>query len=101
MSFPVLDEIQSAFHLSAMLRQALNILQDEMPANWADGGVHETFRALREKLEELEIEEIRQVGPQEYLLIKPLAPDVGGEFAGQVAEHVRALDDLGLVVRLV
>ncbi|MGD0604174.1 MAG: hypothetical protein ABSA53_11310 [Streptosporangiaceae bacterium] len=39
-------------------------------------------------------------GPQEYLLIKPLAPDAGGEFAAKAAEHVRALDDLGLVVRL-
>jgi len=39
-------------------------------------------------------------GPQEYLLINPLAPDAGGEFAAKAAEHVRALDDLGLVVRL-
>lgn len=42
----------------------------------------------------------RRSGPQEYLLIKPLAPDAGGEFAEQAAGHVRALDDLGLVVRL-
>jgi hypothetical protein len=100
MPIPILDDIHTALHVPAMLRQALNILQDEMPPKWATSGVSEMFRALREKLEELELQEIRLVGPQEYLLIKPLAPDAGGEFAGQVAEHVRALDDLGLVVRL-
>ena len=100
MPIPILDDIQTALHVPAMLRQALNILQDEMPAKWATSGVSEMFRALREKLEELELQEIRLVGPQEYLLIKPLAPDAGGEFAGRVAEHIRALDDLGLVVRL-
>jgi hypothetical protein len=35
----------------------------------------------------------------DYLLIKPLAPDAGADFAGKAAEHVRALDDLGLIVR--
>jgi hypothetical protein len=62
--------------------------------------VNEVLRMLREKLDELELQEIRLVGPQEYLLIKPIAPDAGGAFAEQAAEHVRALDDLGLVVRL-
>jgi hypothetical protein len=38
---------------------------------------------------------------QAYLMIKPLAPDTGGEFAEKVAGHVRgALDDLGMLVRL-
>jgi hypothetical protein len=58
------------------------------------------LNGLRGKLQELELREIRLAGPQEYLLIKPLAPDPGGEFAEKAAEYVRALDDLGLVVRL-
>jgi hypothetical protein len=33
------------------------------------------------------------------LLIKPLAPDAGGTLAEKAAGHVRALDDLGLIVR--
>lgn len=35
----------------------------------------------------------------DYLLIKPLAADAGGVLAGKAAEHVRALDELGLIVR--
>jgi hypothetical protein len=100
MPIPVLDDIQTAVQVPAMLRQALNTLQDEMPPEWATGSVKEVLKTLREKLDELELQEIRRAGPLEYLLIKPLAPDAGGEFAAQAAEHVRALDDLGLVVRL-
>jgi hypothetical protein len=100
MPIPVLDDIQAALQVTPMLRQALNTLQCELPAEWATGSVTEMLRTLREKLDELELQEIRRVGPQEYLLIKPLAPDAGGEFAEQAAGHVRALDDLGLVVRL-
>jgi hypothetical protein len=100
MPIPILDDIQTALAVPSMLRQALNTLQGEMPADWETGSVKETLRALRERLEELELQEIRRAGPQEYLLIKPLAPDAGGEFAEKAAGHVRALDDLGLVVRL-
>jgi hypothetical protein len=97
---PILDDIQAALHVPAMLRLALNTLQDEMPPELETGDVREMLNGLREKLQELELREIRLAGPQEYLLIKPLAPDAGGEFAAKAAEHVRALDDLGLVVRL-
>jgi hypothetical protein len=99
MPVPVLDEIQTAMQVPWILRHALNTLQWEMPVEWDTGRVREAFRTLRGKIEELELQEIRRVGPQEYLLIKPLAPDAGGEFAEKAAEHVRALDDLGLVVR--
>ena len=47
-----------------------------------------------------DIANIRRLGPQAYLMIKPLAPDTGGEIAEKVAGHVRALDDLGMLVRL-
>lgn len=99
MTVPILDDIQGALHVPAMLRLALNTLQDEMPPELETGGIREMLNGLREKLQELELREIRLAGPQEYLLIKPLAPDAGGEFAAKAAEHVRALDDLGLVVR--
>jgi hypothetical protein len=100
MPIPIFDDIQTALQVPAMLRRALNTLQNEMPPEWATGSVKEVLKTLPEKLDELELQEIRRVGPLEYLLIKPLAPDAGGEFAEQAAEHVRALDDLGLVVRL-
>ena len=100
MTVPILDDIQAALHVPAMLRLALNTLQDEMPPELETGDIRKMLNGLREKLQELELREIRLAGPQEYLLIKPLAPDAGGEFATKAAEHVRALDDLGLVVRL-
>jgi hypothetical protein len=100
MATPILDDIQGALYVPAQLRLALNTLQSEIPPELMAGGVREMLNTLRERLEELELREIRRVGPQEYLLIKPLTPDVGGEFAEKIAEHVRALDDLGLVVRL-
>jgi hypothetical protein len=97
---PILDEIQGALYVPAKLRLALNTLQGEMPPELETGSVRAVLNTLREKLQELELQEIRRWGPHEYLLIKPLAPDTGGAFAEKVAEHVRALDDLGLVVRL-
>jgi hypothetical protein len=100
MPIPILDDIQTALQVPSMLRLALNTLRDEMPVKWATDSVREALNTVWEKLEELELQEIRRAGPQEYLLIKPLAPDAGGAFAEKAAEHVRALDDLGLVVRL-
>jgi hypothetical protein len=100
MPIPILDDIQTALQLTSKLRRALDTLQGEMPTKWETGSVNEALNTLREKIEELELQEIRRFGPQEYLLIKPLAPDTGGAFAEKAAEHVRALDDLGLVVRL-
>jgi hypothetical protein len=99
-TFPSLTDIQSALCEPSKFRLALNTLQSEMPVDWEIGSVSEAFRVLRGKLEEMEMREIRSHGPREYLLIKPLAPDAGGEFAEKAAKHVRALDDLGLVVRI-
>jgi hypothetical protein len=100
MPVPIIDDIQNALAAPARLRLALNTLQAEMPVEWQADDVNEVLDMLRESLGVLELEEIRRAGPREYLLIKPLAPDAGGAFAEQAAEHVRALDDLGLVVRL-
>jgi hypothetical protein len=100
MATPIVDDIQGALYEHAQLRLALNTLQGGMPPELEAGGVREVLDALRDKLEERELRAIRRVGPQEYLLIKRLRPGTGGKFAEKVAEHVRALDDLGLVVRL-
>lgn len=100
MSVPYVDDVQNALYIPAMLRLALNTLQGEMPVQWGTVSVRQVLNTLRGKLDELELQEIRRLGPQEYLLIKPLAPDAGADFAEKVAEHVRALDDLGLVVRI-
>jgi hypothetical protein len=88
MPVPVLDDMQTALQVPAKLRLALNALQGEMPPELGDDGIHEALYALRGKLEEMELRELRRVGPQEYLLIKPLAPDAGGKFAEKAAVHV-------------
>lgn len=72
-----------------------------MPVQWEKNGVRESLCTLRDKIDELGLREIRRLGPQEYLIIKPLTPDAGGALAAKTAELVKALDDLGLVVRLV
>ena len=74
MPAPALDDIRNALQVPAKLRLALNTLQGEMPPELESGGVREMLFALRDRLEEVELREIRTVGPQEYLLIKPLAP---------------------------
>lgn len=100
MSHPDLAEVERALSGSSTLRVALNTLYYNLPPELETDGVHDVLRELHVRLGERELREVRAYGPREYLLIKPLAPDVGGAFAGKAAEHVRALDDLGLIVRL-
>lgn len=73
-ALPILDDIQGALQVPATLRLALNTLQEQMPPDLESGGIHEMLNTLRSKLEEMELQEIRRFGPQEYLLIKPLGP---------------------------
>ena len=72
-----------------------------MPVKWETGGVRESLCTLRDNIDELGLREIRRLGPQEYLIIKPLHPDAGGALAEKAAEHINALDDLSLIIRLV
>lgn len=101
MADPAIDDVQYAFRCTWPARLALNTLEGELPGRIGEPtGLREALRALRSRLEEQELAEIRDLGSREYLLIKPLAPDVGGELADKAAELVRGLDDLGLIVRL-
>ena len=97
---PDLVDIERVLSGSSTLRVAINTLHYNLPQQLATDSVHDALRELHIKLGERELREIRDYGPREYLLIKPLAPDAGGIFANQAAQHVRALDDLGLIVRL-
>jgi hypothetical protein len=97
---PELVEVERALSGSSTLRVAINTLMYNLPPELETDSVHDALRELHIKLDERELREIRDYGPREYLLIKPLAPDAGPDFAGQTAQHVRALDDLGLIVRL-
>jgi hypothetical protein len=97
---PKLVDVEHALSGSTTLRVAINTLMFILPPELETDSVHDALRELQVKLSERELREIRDHGPREYLLIKPLAPDAGPDFAGQAAQHVRALDDLGLIVRL-
>jgi hypothetical protein len=98
---PILDDIQAAFNTLWPVRLALNTLEGHiMPPLSEIDGMQEMLNLLRATLEQAELAKIRDLGPQEYMMIKPLSPDAGGEFAAKAATHVRALDALGLLVRL-
>lgn len=98
---PVLDETWNALGDTMSMRLALNTLRNQLPPHWNSHDVSHALNALRDRLEEEELTQIRRWGPREYLLIKPLRPDTAVLLAQKAAEHVRALDDLGLIARIV
>jgi len=97
---PDLTEMWDALGDTVCLRLALNTLESNLPARWITYDACDALNALRIKLEEEELSQIRSWGPREYLLIKPLRPDAGVVLAKEAAEHVKALDDLGLIARI-
>jgi len=98
---PVLDDTWSALGDTMSVRLALDTLETRLPPSWTSDDVRHVLNALWEKLEEEELSQIRRWGPREYLLIKPLRLDAAVQVAEKAAEHVKALDDLGLIARLV
>ena len=97
---PALGDLQTAFRGTWKLRLALNILEREMPQNMWIMEIRHGLIVFRRRIELMELDETRCLGPVEYLLINPLTPGTDGESAEDVAAHVRALDDLGLILRL-
>jgi hypothetical protein len=97
---PDLVEVERALSGSSRLRLAVVTLQNDLPADLEADSVRQTLAELRDRIDERELREIRDYGPRQYLLIKPFAPDADGTFTGKAAQHVRALYDLGLIVRL-
>ena len=70
-----LEPVRYAMQVPAKLLMALDLLEGEMPVDWETGGVRESLLTLRDNISELALREIGRLGPQEYLIIKPLAPD--------------------------
>ena len=83
------------------LRLALSTLEANVPRHWTTDDTDRALKALWDKLAEEELSQIRRWGPREYLLIKPLRADAAPALAMKAAEHVRALDVLGLIARVV
>lgn len=97
---PDLTDVDCAIGGSSTLRLAVHALLHVLPEDLKTDSVRGTLNELRDRLDQRELQAILVYGPREYLLIKPLAPDAGGAFADQAAQHVQALADLGLIVRL-
>jgi hypothetical protein len=98
---PVLDDTWNALGDTMSMRLALDTLQNQLPPRWTSNDVRHVLNALRDSLEDEELSQIRRWGPREYLLIKPLRPDAAVLVAAKAAGHVKALDDLGLIARMV
>jgi hypothetical protein len=79
------------------LRMALDLLQERLPAAYACDGLEAELWALREKIEAAELAGLRTIGHREYLIVQPLAPAASEPL---IAQAVKTLDDLGLVIRL-
>ncbi len=78
----------------------INTLHYNLPPELETDSAHDALGKLHVKTQQAGTAGDPRLRPLEYLLIKPLAPDIGPALAGKAAEHVQALDDLGLIVRL-
>jgi hypothetical protein len=96
-----LDDMWNALGGTVDLRLALSTLEASVPRHWTTDDTGRALKALWDKLEQEELSQIRSWGPREYLLIKPLRADAAPALAVEAAEHVRALDDLGLIARII
>jgi hypothetical protein len=93
----VRDGLKSIRHI----RMTLDMLEETLPLSYASDGLLSELWALREKIAAAELIQLRRIGHREYLVIRPIAPDTAEPLITMAAEAVKALDDLGLVVRLV
>jgi hypothetical protein len=96
-----IEEVRGPLERTRHLRMALDLLQERLPAAYACDGLESELWALREKLDAAELTRLRTLGHREYLIIQPLAPAAPQSLITQAAQAVKALDDLGLVIRLV
>jgi hypothetical protein len=98
---PDIDEVRADLEQTRELRLALDVLEGNLPpAYWSDGLMAELW-ALREKFAVAELRQLRKIGHREYLIIQPLGPEAAEPLISKAAQALKALNDLGLVVRLV
>ena len=95
------EEIRASVQEIRYLRLALDVLEGDLPRNYASDGLMSELWALRDKLAAVELTQLRKTGQREYLIIQPLAHEAAEPLVSKAAEAIKVLDDLGLVVRLV
>jgi hypothetical protein len=93
-------EVRDSLEQTRHLRMVLDLLEETLPGSYASDGLLSELWALREKFAAVELSQLRRLGQREYLVIRPVDPAAPGPLANRAAEAIKALDDLGLVIRL-
>jgi hypothetical protein len=93
-----MEELHTELKDTRIIRLALDSLEEHLPAGLASDSLTAEFVGLRERLAEMEQKALRKIGNREYMILAPV--DEFECFGGKAAEALRALDDLGLVIRL-
>jgi hypothetical protein len=93
-----MEELRIELEDTRIIRLALDSLEEHLPAELASDGLTAEFVGLRERLAKMERKALRKIGSREYMILAPV--DEFECFGGKAAEAFRALDDLGLVIRL-
>jgi hypothetical protein len=93
-----MEELRIELEDTRIIRLALDSLEEHLPAELASDGLTAEFVGLRERLAKMEQKALRKIGSREYMILAPV--DEFECFGGKAAEAFRALDDLGLVIRL-
>jgi hypothetical protein len=98
----ILDDLWSTLEPTRLLRLALNILSRRLPADVETESVRESLGSIHEWICKAELKALRTWGlPTQYVIIRPINPlnPPGPEDMEKISSAIRALDDLGLVVR--
>jgi hypothetical protein len=93
-----IEEVRSKLTDTRVIRLALDSLEENLPPELESDDLTLEFLTLREKLAEAERRELRKIGHREYMILAPI--DIFESFGGKAAAAIRALDELGLVIRL-
>jgi hypothetical protein len=93
-----MEELRIQLEDTRIIRLALDSLEEHLPTRLESDSLTAEFVALRERLAEMERTALRKIGNREYMILAPV--DEFECFGGKAAEALRALDDLGLVIRL-
>jgi hypothetical protein len=93
-----MEELRIQLKDTRIIRLALDSLEEHLPTELESDSLTAEFVSLRERLAEMERKALRKIGNREYMILAPV--DEFASFGGKTAEALRALDDLGLVIRL-
>jgi len=92
------EEVRGKLEGSRAIRFALDSLKGNLPAHLISGHLESELIELREKLAEMDREELRKVGYRDYMILAP-----GSQvrhFGDRAVAAVRTLAELGLIIPL-